>query len=531
MKILTTVLTKTYAHITKSKIRIVLYSLLIIGLVYGGYRIFTNDEPVTVPVFGTVTRGSISSEVSGTGQIYAQKTASLTSRVSGEVRKIHVANGTRVTEGQILFELDSTDALDAVRNARLSLASAELDFTATERAQQNTIEAKERTLNRTNAEYASQISITPFNRLQANTNVNPPVITGIYEHGDAGEYRIQNYSCMGGSCFTYSGLENGMFAVQLGIAYPLGERGLYITFTNANQLNMSWLVTLASPSATNYYNARTAFEQSQIELENQQKTYIETLESKRITLEDRKNSLDDALRNLSYYTIRAPFTGTIGNIAIAEYNRIGSGSVLGTLVAEDKYVKITLNEIDVIKVQPGQKARITLDAFPTTIITGIVASVDSVGIVTQGVDEYTVHILLTHSRSEDIANIRSGMSAEVIIVTAEKTDTLIVPASAIKTIRGRTYVETLATQSTITSASATTSRQQIFVETGITDDISTEILSGIEEGTEIIVRTITQTETSTAAPNIFSAAGVRPPTSGTGANRTTAGSTQRPVTR
>lgn len=520
MKILTPALTKTYTHITKSKLRIVLYSLLVIGLIYGTYRIVKTDEPVAVPVLGNVVRGSISAEVSGTGQIYAQKTASLTSKVTGDMRKIHVVNGSRVTEGQILFELDATDAQDTVRNARLSLANAELDYTITERTQQSSLTTKERLLNQANAEYASQISITPLNRIDSSSTIMPPTITGTYEHTDAGVYTIQSYNCSGGSCFSYSGLENGIFAVQLGVPYPLGERGLYITFANTSQLNADWLITLASPSATNYYSARTSLEQSEIEIVDQQKAYTEALESKRLTIEDRKNTLNDALRTLSYYTIRAPFTGTIGNISAAEYNRINSGAVLGTLVAEDKYVKITLNEVDIIKVQPGQNAIITLDAFPNMRIRGVVASVDSVGIVTQGVVEYTVQVLLADNRPEDIAQIRAGMSAEVIIVTAEKNDVLLVPASAVKNVRGRTFVEApLSPLQPNEIGSTTQNTRQIFVETGLTDDISTEIVSGIEEGTGIIIRTTTQTGASTVAPSIFSAAGVRAPTGGSSGTR------------
>ncbi len=509
------IFTQIYRHITYSKLRIALYSLIVLGLIYGGYRVFSSSEATTIPVLGTVNRGTIAAEVSGTGQIYAQKTASLTSKVAGDVRKIYVVNGTRVTEGQVLFELDATDAAEAVRDARLNLASAELSYTTTERTQLTSLANKERALTQANAEYASQISVAPLSRIDSTTNITPPVITGTYENPEAGEYILEKYNCSGGSCIAYRGLEKGTFAVQLGVAYPLGNRGLYVTFSSANQIGVSWKVTLASPAASNFYEARTNRETSEIEFKDQQKAYEQALEAQRITLEERKNALNDALRNLSYYTIRAPFTGVIGNISIAEYNRIGSGAALATLVAEDKYVEITLNEVDITKVQPGQEAQISLDALPNLRIRGTVASVDSVGVVTQGVVEYTVQILLNKSKPEDIAQIRAGMSAEVTITTARKENVLVVPASAVKNARGRSYLE-----APVSGSASTT--QQIFVETGLTDDITTEIVSGIEEGAEIIIRTTTQGGAATAAPSIFSAAGVRAPSSGTGAQRATA---------
>lgn len=509
------IFTRLYRHITKTKLRTGAYVIIVLGLIFGVYTLFSQDETTLIPVLGTVERGQISSEVSGTGQIFAQKTATLTSKVAGDVRKIYTVNGTRVTEGQVLFELDATDAAEAVRDARLSLASAELNYLTTERTQRTSLENKERAFAQANAEYASQISVAPLGRIDSTTTVTPPTISGTYEYPDAGEYILEKYNCSGGYCIAYSGLEKGTFAIQLGVATPVGTRGIYVTYSSINQVGTNWKITLASPAASNYYDARTTRETSQIELADQKKAYEQALEAQRITVEERKNALNDALRTLSYYTIRAPFTGTIGNIGVAEYNRISSGASLATLVAEDKYVEITLNEVDITKVQQGQEARITLDALPNLRIRGTVASVDSVGVVTQGVVEYTVQIILNSNKPEDLAQIRAGMSAEVTIVTAQKQDVLIVPASAVKSLRGRSYVE-----APLAGSASTT--QQIFVETGITDDISTEITSGLTEGQEIIIRTTSQGSSNTAAPSIFSAAGVRAPSGGSGAQRATA---------
>jgi multidrug efflux pump subunit AcrA (membrane-fusion protein) len=70
------------------------------------------------------------------------------------------------------------------------------------------------------------------------------------------------------------------------------------------------------------------------------------------------------------------------------------------------------------------------------------------------------------------------MTADVDITVAEKKDILTVPSSAVKPYQGKKAVRVLSEDGEI---------EYIPVEVGIKGDGKTEILSGIEEGTEVIV--------------------------------------------
>ena len=95
------------------------------------------------------------------------------------------------------------------------------------------------------------------------------------------------------------------------------------------------------------------------------------------------------------------------------------------------------------------------------------------------------------------------MSVDASIVTEEKPDILIVPSSAIKSQGKKYYVEVFDTEQD--SISTKSSPQKVFVDIGDSDDVNTEIISGVSAGRKIVMRTIssTNTSTSTTAPSIF----------------------------
>jgi len=100
----------------------VFFLILIIALFW---RNFTNRKE-TRYVLAAVQRGSILSSVSGSGQISASNQIEIKAKVSGDVQKINVRSGQEVKAGDLLVQLDSTDAQKAVRDAELNLHSAVL---------------------------------------------------------------------------------------------------------------------------------------------------------------------------------------------------------------------------------------------------------------------------------------------------------------------------------------------------------------------------------------------------------------------
>jgi multidrug efflux pump subunit AcrA (membrane-fusion protein) len=113
--------------------------------------------------------------------------------------------------------------------------------------------------------------------------------------------------------------------------------------------------------------------------------------------------------------------------------------------------------------------------------------------VSQGVVSYTVKIAFDTQDSQ----IKPGMTVNAAIITDAKTDVLSVPSSAVKTQNGVQYVlvfDPALSESTDGSAVISpTEPARVTVQTGITDDTSVEILSGLTDGQQIVVRTTTGT--------------------------------------
>jgi HlyD family secretion protein len=73
-----------------------------------------------------VSSGDIRQAVVASGKVRSPQRSELTSQVAGQVRAIHVTEGQRVAEGELLLELDDRELLAAAAQARAQLAQSEL---------------------------------------------------------------------------------------------------------------------------------------------------------------------------------------------------------------------------------------------------------------------------------------------------------------------------------------------------------------------------------------------------------------------
>jgi multidrug efflux pump subunit AcrA (membrane-fusion protein) len=159
-------------------------------------------------------------------------------------------------------------------------------------------------------------------------------------------------------------------------------------------------------------------------------------------------------------------------------------------------VVASVNEVDIPKLQVGQKATITLDAFSDKTYVGKVTSIDSVGTASSGVVTYNVYITLIAPPS----TIHSGMTASVIIQTDRRDNVVTVPLAAVQTSSGSSYVRVMKNGKV----------SQVDVTTGISSDTETEITSGINEGDVVVTSVSTaNTKASSSTTSPFSSLGGR----------------------
>ena len=217
-----------------------------------------------------------------------------------------------------------------------------------------------------------------------------------------------------------------------------------------------------------------------------------------------ERSLEDLKLNLSYYTVTAPFAGTVSSVT-AQLGQ--SAGTIATIVTNQKVAQLSVNEIDAAKIKLGQKATLTFDAIDTLSLTGTVNEIDPVGTVSQGVVSYNLKITFD---SQD-ERIKPGMTVNADIQTDIHADVVSVPSSAVKTSNGVSRVQVFNPAIAESGTAGTVSEVapvQVTVTIGISDDLYVEILSGLEEGEQVVSRTITGTGAQTpTAPSATSLLG------------------------
>lgn len=215
-----------------------------------------------------------------------------------------------------------------------------------------------------------------------------------------------------------------------------------------------------------------------------------SLQSSSLNIANQERNLKELKDNLSYYTITAPFSGTVTSFDIKKFDTVSIGATVATVITSQKIATLSLNEVDAAKIKAGNKATLTFDAIENLTLTGEVTLVDAVGSVSQGVVSYSVKI--SFDSQDD--RVKPGMTVNAAIITDISQNVLAVPSSAVKTQGIRSYVlafdppltETGGIQGIVPAVPP----QEIDVEVGISSDTSVEITSGLLEGQQIVVRTI-----------------------------------------
>jgi multidrug efflux pump subunit AcrA (membrane-fusion protein) len=207
-------------------------------------------------------------------------------------------------------------------------------------------------------------------------------------------------------------------------------------------------------------------------------------------------------------------------VSISSGDDVSSGATVATIITKSKIATITLSETDIVGIKTGNKAIITLDAIEDLSIEGEVSEVDSAGTASSGVVSYGIEIAF----DTDNDDVKAGMSVSATVVTNSKENVLTVPTSAVKENKdGTYYVQVLAdnydlaNKSNLIKGVVSKNPPTIkIVEIGLADDTNTEIISGLSEGDQIVVRVSSSTTTASSTTSSNTKSGAILNTGGTG---------------
>jgi len=230
----------------------------------------------------------------------------------------------------------------------------------------------------------------------------------------------------------------------------------------------------APPTPSALAGAQASVLQAQISLANAQKAYAQT-------------------------TLRAPVAGVVaavngtvgtqatgGGSSSSNSSAASSSSGNGSSSASSGFVTLTglqgmqvlapFAETDVVNIQPGEAATVTVDALPDVQLAAHLLSVSDVASSSSSVVTYSAIFAL--DRSEP--NLKPGMTANVDVVTGEADNVLHVPTAA---VRGS---GTNATVTVLRNGKQTT----VPVVAGLQGDSSTAILSGLKVNQTVVLPSV-----------------------------------------
>lgn len=121
---------RSAAPASSSRIGAVLLTLLVVALVGAGAYAWTHRSSAIVVQVATVREEQSSAQaaqqtlLNATGYVTARREATVSSKVTGKVVELHVEEGMKVTEGQVLARLDASNVEVSLRLAEAQLESS-----------------------------------------------------------------------------------------------------------------------------------------------------------------------------------------------------------------------------------------------------------------------------------------------------------------------------------------------------------------------------------------------------------------------
>lgn len=190
-------------------------------------------------------------------------------------------------------------------------------------------------------------------------------------------------------------------------------------------------------------------------------TYDSLLRSR----QEQEETLLELLTLRSCGGVAAPFAGSVYTV---DYDETLAPGAVATLTPDEKMtVTLTVDESDILSLELGQEAEITVSSLGEEPFPGTVTELDRTG--ASGV--YTAVITL-----DKAANMLPGMTASVSIRISGVENAVLIPLEALQQTRSRSFVYTSYDEETETFGG------EVDVTVGLTGSTEVEILSGLKPG-------------------------------------------------
>lgn len=486
---------------------------LLIIIVIGGYWIFGRKKQ---PQYESITarRGQLVQEVNVTGRVKPGRHIGYIFEKSGKVAHVYVKVGDKVTAGQILANISSADLAAQVKQAEASkeFQLAKLKELESGAKEEDLLLTETKILNAQKTFSASQENLVNA-QLKADNDLKnlyddiKQLVFDAYIKANNALYKVgqTNYGALAALKqdgeflpLDYSGLDivllktqnnltairnvlsqfNDTFAAQMEInavlASVTNQMQLIQTQKIINQNSLAAAELKIDESSNGISLA-----QAELDLKNAQATEAQ-IAAQQAQVKQAEAILENAQAQMEKTVIKSSIEGIVSSVDI-EVGETASMNMPAVFVIENAELKLEtfVPEADIAKISLGNKAIVTLDAYGDDVVFDAeVTAIDPAETMIEGVATYKVTLKFPTQDSR----LKSGMTANVDIQTAQLENVVAVPLRAVITKDGNHFVRVL------TGEEGKEEIKEIAVKTGLkSSDGSVEIIEGIAENDKVVL--------------------------------------------
>lgn len=466
----------------KTLIFIILLVIILLLILVNGYLYYTrttqqilslqNEAAELEPDTARVERGNLTNtldDISGT--VRSNQSVYLYWQISGTVSAVHVEVGDRVEKGEILAELDLSTVDSAVIDAYVTKEEAEESmerlFTSTltlEQARTKMVEAKKSVEDAQKA--LAALGIVREDEIEIGVKYDD-YMRAVSAYESAQEY--------------FESVR------ELDLDNPDRIRAQQMLESAKSQMD-------SAKAQYNWYSGETeeidvqkaeaALLLAQAQLDDAVRAYNRIKDGPTDNqIRSIQAQIDAAQATINTARIISPISGTVAQVEVRPYDVISLDAATaqtGVLAfriddLSSHYIDISVTELEVNSISIGQEVSITFDAIPLRTYTGTIVNISNAGTVSN----LTVNYSLTVKMDEADNSIKSGMMADVAIVTEQAEDVLYVPQSAIT-------VSADGTTRVVQKLMADGTYQEIPVQIGMRSGSNVQIITDrLKEGDEV----------------------------------------------
>lgn len=184
-----------------------------------------------------------------------------------------------------------------------------------------------------------------------------------------------------------------------------------------------------------------------------------------------RNSRAQLVKTVLY----APINGVVTKQSATIGEIIAANSPIISIISKNQYeIEANMPEADISKIHIGNSSRVTLDAYPDVTFEAKVTAIDPAETIIEGVATYKITL---HFLSED-DKIKSGMTANIDILSDKKENVISIPQRAVTTRNGDKFVRVLVGGAI----------REVPVTTGIKGSNGyIEVTDGLNEGDQVVI--------------------------------------------